>query len=106
MSKRKRAQSPPLPPVVVGPCPSTEGADVAEVVNQQRDAELQAMVDRFLAWPLPDSVCSDTCVTMRPYAFPRSGTNLLTADEARQMLEYVVLRRVPSAPTSAQEPRP
>jgi len=54
-----------------------------------------AMVDRFLSWPMPDSVCSDGCVTQRNYGkaqgWPkRSGTNLLTADEARQMLEYVL----------------
>lgn len=52
-------------------------------------SEIKAVVDRFLGWPLPESVCSDTCVTMRPYQFPRSGTNLLTADEARQMIEYL-----------------
>lgn len=50
--------------------------------------DIKALVDRFLAWPLPKSVRSDLCVTM-DYAFPRSGTNLLGADEARQMLEYL-----------------
>jgi hypothetical protein len=53
------------------------------------------MINRFLSWPLPDSVCSDLCVTQRDYGkaqgWPkRVGTNLLTADEARQMLEYVL----------------
>jgi hypothetical protein len=48
------------------------------------------MVERFLAWPLPASVCSDTCVTNRDYPHPRVGTNLLTADEARQMIEYLL----------------
>lgn len=52
------------------------------------------MVDRFLAWPLPASVCSDLCVTKKG-APHRIGTNLLTADEARQMLEYVT--RAPAA---------
>lgn len=53
-------------------------------------AELtKALVDRFLAWKLPASVCSDTCVTDRNYGFPRSGTNLLDADEARQMVEHL-----------------
>ena len=47
------------------------------------------MVDRFLMWPLPESVCSDHCATMRGYT-ERTGTNLLTADEARQMLEHVL----------------
>ena len=53
------------------------------------EAQIKTLVDRFLAWPLPQSVCSDTCVSDKNYKFPRSGTNLLTADEARQMFEYL-----------------
>lgn len=64
----------------------------------QPSALLSHMVDRFLAWPLPKSVCSDTCVTDSNYPSPRSGTNLLTADEARSMLEYVT--------RAAHEPAP
>jgi len=57
--------------------------------------QMRRLVDRFLSWPLPDSVCSDECVTKRDWGkaegWPkRVGTNLLTADEARQMLEYVL----------------
>lgn len=48
-----------------------------------------AMVDRFLSWPLPESVCSDLCVTKSGEA-DRIGTQLLTADEARAMLEHVL----------------
>lgn len=48
-----------------------------------------AMVDRFLAWPLPESVCADLCATMRGHPH-RIGTNLLTAVEARAMLEHVL----------------
>ena len=51
--------------------------------------ELKALADRFLVWPLPKSVRSDLCVT-EDYAFPRSGTNLLSADEANQMIEYLL----------------
>lgn len=47
------------------------------------------MVDRFLTWPLPDSVCSDPCASMPGHPH-RSGTNLMTAVEARQMLEHVL----------------
>lgn len=50
---------------------------------------LNTLVDRFLMWPLPKSVRSDQCVTM-DYPFPRSGTNLLTADEAKQMIDYLL----------------
>jgi len=52
--------------------------------------ELKALVDRFLAWPLPKSVCSDLCATMPDYPHQRTGTNLLTAEEARQMLEAIL----------------
>ena len=56
------------------------------------------MVNRFLRWPLPDSVCSDECVTRTggewtPEYPQRTGTNLLTADEARKMLEHVLGHR-------------
>jgi len=54
----------------------------SEIVN--------VFVDRFLAWPLPESVRSDLCVTMMNYPHPRYGTNLLTANEARQMIEYLL----------------
>jgi hypothetical protein len=56
---------------------------------------LAALVNRFLAWKLPDSVCSDQCANIPGYP-NRSGTNLLTADEARQMIEYLL------APTAAE----
>jgi hypothetical protein len=46
------------------------------------------LVDRFLAWPLPQSVCSDLCATKQGYPH-RSGTTLLSADEAKQMVEYL-----------------
>lgn len=53
--------------------------------------QISKLVDLFLAWPLPKSVCSDRCVCEPNYPGPRIGTNLLTADEARQMLEYLLL---------------
>lgn len=56
--------------------------------------KIAAAVERFLTWKLPDSVCADVCATDRDYArrYPglRSGTNLLTADEARQMIEHLL----------------
>ncbi len=46
-------------------------------------------VDKFLSWPLPDSVCSDLCATKQGYPH-RSGTSLLSAIEAKQMFEHVL----------------
>lgn len=61
-------------------------------------ADFPALVNRFLAWPLPESVCSDLIVT-KPGAPHRIGTNLLTADETRAMLEYVLAKNPKPAPT-------
>jgi hypothetical protein len=63
--------------------------DLLEWLMKRGEVDRQALVDRFLMWPLPESVCSDLCATNPNYPFPRSGTNLLTADEARQMFEYL-----------------
>lgn len=57
---------------------------------------VQSLVDRFLAWPLPKSVRSDMCVTM-DYDFPRSGTNLLNADEAAQMIRHLFDKKTVAA---------
>jgi hypothetical protein len=54
-----------------------------------REQLMDEMVTRFLAWPLPASVCADLCATKRDYPH-RTGTTLLTATEARQMLEHVL----------------
>lgn len=50
---------------------------------------INEMVNRFLSWPLPKSVCADPCASNPDYPH-RSGTNLLNALEARQMLEHVL----------------
>ncbi len=58
-----------------------------------KSLDIDELVNRFLAWPLPETVCSDLCVTEhgKPH---RIGTNLLTAVEARQMLGHVLARLV------------
>ena len=57
----------------------------------KRELEPGKLAEIFAAWPLPESVCSDQCVTDRCYPH-RSGTNLLTIEEARQMFEYVLIK--------------
>ena len=47
------------------------------------------LVTRFLTWPLPDDVCADSCASVQGYP-NRSGTNLLTAAQAKQMLTHVL----------------
>ena len=68
--------------------------------NTIRQGAIDAMADKFLGWPLPASVQSDTCVTMRPYQVPRYGTSLLNVEEARQMVDYLFA----SAPNPESKP--
>lgn len=56
------------------------------LVKLLHEFDIEALVSRFLAWPLPTSVRPDG-IDGDPH---RSGTNLLTADEARQMLKYLL----------------
>ena len=53
------------------------------------DGSIEKLVNSFLSWPLPDSVCSDQCATQQG-AKNRTGTNLLTYIEAAQMFEYLL----------------
>jgi hypothetical protein len=55
--------------------------------EKSKQDDLSLMVDRFLSWKLPETVNPDCGKPIRPYD---TGTNLLTAAEARQMLEHVV----------------
>ena len=50
---------------------------------------LDKLVDRFLSWPLPDSVCADKCASIQRYPH-RTGTNLLSAVEAGAMIEHLL----------------
>lgn len=51
--------------------------------------DIDKLVDRFLMWKLPDSVSVDPCCQTGNYP-NRIGTNLLTATEAKQMIEYLL----------------
>lgn len=56
----------------------------------ERKLDLDTLAERFCATPLPTTVCADACATIPGYAHHRSGTNLLTIAEARQMLSAVL----------------
>jgi hypothetical protein len=49
---------------------------------------VRRLVDRFLTWPLPESVCADPCATTQ--GPNRIGTMLLTATEAEQMITHLL----------------
>lgn len=62
------------------------------------DAQIKHMVDRFLGWKLPENFRPDDGISFDPimnrgHAFESrrtpSGTNLLDADQARAMVQYI-----------------
>lgn len=61
---------------------------------------IDELVDDFLRWPLPDSVCADGCATKQGPG--RVGTNLLSAVEAKEMFEAVVLPKLATTASTAQ----
>lgn len=70
----------------------TFGAAIAEHVKNMVTDE---MVDRFLSWELPESVCVDgICTRVATPGEHRTGMNLMTHAEARQMLEHVLYPQV------------
>lgn len=54
------------------------------------DAQLQWLAERFCAAQLPKSVCADLCATRQGPG--RSGTNLLSVAEAKEVLAFVLAR--------------
>ncbi len=64
--------------------------DPSDKLEQAAEVRMDELVNRFLTWALPKSVCADRCATVYDYPHDRSGTNLLNADEAREMLEHVL----------------
>jgi hypothetical protein len=80
------APSPPADnrPLTGAPAsPQVAGGDLIAAPDWDR------LVQRFLAWPLPVSVCADLVAT-RHGETGRTGTNLLSATEAEEMLRHVL----------------
>ena len=55
--------------------------------------DVNKMVDRFLGWKLPSDFSPDCGISfvppVTPFSWP-SGTNLLNAEQARQMIEHML----------------
>jgi hypothetical protein len=97
-------KAPPIETVYYSDGSSATGPGLLPRLSGEQQAAMDTMVDRFLRWSLPDSV--------RPAGvtgyggFRRSGADLLTATEARQMLEHVLAGTVvPSEPWPFAGPR-
>lgn len=83
-------------------------AYIAEPEPSAKVADVDAMVNRFLSWRIPDSFGPDCYVTFdRDRAKANNmwpvGTNIFTADEAKAMLKHVLTGLVvlPVEPTPA-----
>lgn len=83
-----------LPPRLIAAAPSASvGMGLPDV---------KAMVDRFLGWRLPESFAPDCYISFNPEPLKQwpgmwpVGTNLLDADQAEQMVRYMLA--APSAP--------
>lgn len=66
--------------------------------------DVKTAVDRFLGWKLPQDFAPDCGISFTPMGHPNGwpiGTNLLTADQARQMFEHA-LSASPAAPEAAK----
>jgi hypothetical protein len=87
--------------------------------NQSPPNRIDAMVNAFLSWPLPDTFSPDGGISFDRTANGKDrrelgsawwpvGTNLLTADEARQMFEYVLngTQRPPKEERESTQPAP
>lgn len=70
---------------------------VADWVRSISIPDIDELVNRFLTWPVPASVRPDGT----PGQPGRTGTNLMTAAEAKEMLLYVLA----SAPQASQPPQ-
>lgn len=75
-----------------------EVIQICKRAEQQGVPALDTVVDRFLAWPLPETFNPDGGISFEPlgnkgtpheYRRVPTGTNLLTGEEAKQMVEYL-----------------
>ena len=78
------------------------------------DDQIKHMVNRFLAWKLPNDFNPDGGIkfdkygnigTEYQYAHQPTGTNLFDATQAKEMICYI-LEGIPSSQTVEPEPEP
>lgn len=70
-----------------------QAADELERLYAIPEPDAKKMVDRFLWWKLPQDFAPDCGITFKPVDHPSCwpvGTNLFTADQARQMVEHML----------------
>ena len=64
---------------------------VAKIIEEEE--LIKTMVDRFLIWNLPEDFSPDCGISFTPPTHNETapiGTNLLTAEQAEQMVRYML----------------
>ena len=69
----------------------------ARVKELEEALNIDELVNRFLRWPLPHSVCADLCASKQGYP-NRSGTTLLSAFEAKAMIVHLLHQALTERP--------
>lgn len=72
------------------------------------DSMIDQMVGRFLSWPLPKGFSPDCYITFYPELADKSngwpiGTNLFTAEQAREMVKHMLDGVVPPEQYATEE---
>ena len=70
---------------------------------QREDVNVDEMVNRFLSWKLPSDFSPDCGIAFNAYKYANHkfepiGTNLFTAQQAKAMIEYMLV----AAPTDKE----
>lgn len=69
-------------------------------------AMIDKMVDRFLAWPLPKGFAPDCGISFienrSPHCWP-VGTNLFTAEQAKEMVKHMLAGAMPPETYATEE---
>lgn len=70
---------------------------VAVHMREVREPDIKAMVSRFMEWELPDDFLPDGGIRFAPVTLPNgevafwpTGTNLLDAEQAEQMIRHIL----------------
>ena len=77
--------------------PYGPGARIGVHMREVREPDIQAMVSRFMEWELPDDFLPDGGIRFAPVTLPNgevafwpTGTNLLDAEQAEQMIRHIL----------------
>lgn len=63
------------------------------LINHMNKVNIDEMVDKFLMWELPEDFTPDCGIKFTPITNPNMwplGTNLLTAEQAREMIMHMM----------------